>query len=197
MLAVELGSSLAALVGRKLASFTNAAVVVADFDQWTASPGSFDTVVAATSFHWLEPSSRVARCAALLRPGGSLAIIETRWGVGVSDDPFVTASQICYAHWTADHDPAFRQVRPEEVTPVCLDATMPEIAVVAHHRYLVAREYSAAGYCDLLSTFSDVLVLAPCSRAGFLACISNLIDSEFGGKVVRNDLYDLSVARRV
>jgi hypothetical protein len=83
------------------------------------------------------------------------------WGVGVSDDPFVTASQICYAHWTADHDPAFRQVRPEEVNSASLPRRdHAEIAVVAHHRYLVAREYSAAGYCDLLSTFSDVLVLA-------------------------------------
>ena len=196
LLAVELGSSLAAVARRKLARFADADVVVADFDDWTASAGSFDAVVAATSFHWLNPSSRVAKCAALLRPGGALAIIETRWGVAVRDDPFFSASQTCYAHWTPDHDPAFRQVRPEDVTPVCLDATVPELVTVAHRRYLVAREYSTAAYRDLLSTFSNVLVLESHSRAGFLACISNLIDSQFGGKVVRNDLYDLSVARR-
>jgi SAM-dependent methyltransferase len=196
LLAVEVGPNLAAVATRKLARFADADVLVADFDDWTASAASFDAVVAATSFHWLNASSRVAKCAALLRPGGALAIIETRWGVAVGDDPFFSATQTCYARWTPDHDPKFRQLRPEDVTPTCLDAGTPELVTVAHRRCIVAREYSAAAYCDILSTFSNVLVLDATLRAGLLACVSNLIDSQFGGKVVRNDLYDLSVARR-
>jgi SAM-dependent methyltransferase len=196
LLAVELGENLAAVARRRLACFADAEVLVADFDDWTGEAASFDAVVAATSFHWLNASTRVAKCAALLRPGGALAIIETHWGVAVRDDPFFSASQTCYAHWTPDHDPTFRQVRPEDVTLVCLDATEPEFVAIAHRRYVVVREYSTAAYRDLLSTFSNVLVLDAHSRAGFLACISNLIDSQFGGKVVRNDLYDLSVVRR-
>jgi SAM-dependent methyltransferase len=196
LLAVELGPNLAALATRKLARFPDADVLVADFDDWTTSAASFDAVVAATSFHWLDASSRVAKCAALLRPGGALAIIETCWGVGAGDDPFFVASQACYARWTPDHDPKFRQPRAEDVTPICLGAMRPELVVIAHRRCVVAREYSSAAYCELLSTFSNLLFLDPASRAGFLACISNLIDSQFGGKVIRNDLYDLSVARR-
>lgn len=195
LLAVELGSSLAAVTRRKLAPFANAHVLVADFDHWLAAPASFDAIVAATSFHWLEPSSRLAKCASLLRPGGTLAIVETRWGVAVDDDPFFAAIQSCYARWTPDHDSALRQLRPEDVTPFGLDSTVPEFATVAHRRHLVAHAYGTADYCELLSTFSDVLVLEARSRSGFLACVWNLIDSQFAGKVVRNDLYDLSVLR--
>jgi hypothetical protein len=40
-------------------------------------------------------------------------------------------------------------------------------------------------------------MLEASARRGFLACISSLIDAQLGGKVVRNDLYDLSLLRRV
>ncbi len=196
LLAVELGSSLAAVTRRKLAPFPHANVLVADFDHWSAAPESFDAVVAATSFHWLDPSSRLAKCAWLLRPGGSLAIVETRWGVAFGADPFFAAIQACYARWTPNHDPGYRQLRPEDVTPFGLDSTVPEFATVAHRRYVVTRVYSPAAYCELLSTFSDVLALEAPSRSGFLACVSNLINFQFSGTVARNDLYDLSVLRR-
>lgn len=195
LFAVELGFSLAAVARRKLACFADAEVLVADFDEWIEAAGSFDSVIAATSFHWLNASSRIAKCAALLRPGGTLAVIETRWGVAAHDDPFFAASQTCYARWTPNHDPAFRQVRPQDVRPVCLGLGLPELATIAHRRHVVAREYRTAAYRDLLSTFSDVLILEPHLRAGLLACISELIEYRFGARVVRNDLYDLSVAQ--
>lgn len=195
LVVVELGPNLAAVVRRKLSHFEHADVVVADFDRWEASPASFDVVVAATAFHWLDPSTRVARCAAILRSGGSLAIVQTRWGVAQGDDPFFVASQACYSRWDPNHDPSFRQATPDDVSPPCIDS-IPAFAEVTHRRYLCARRYSAVTYCDLLSTFSDVLALEEECRARFLTCISSLIDSQFGGSIVRHDLYDLCIARR-
>jgi SAM-dependent methyltransferase len=187
---------LAEVARRNLSRFEHAEVVVADFDRWDAPPASFDVVVAATAFHWLDPSTRVARCAAILRPGGSLAIVHTRWGEAQEDDPFFTASQTCYSRWHPNYDPTFQQTRPEDVARPCIDLAIPVFAHVAHRRYTCAREYSAATYCELLGTFSDVLTLEERRRNGFLACISSLIDSQFGGRIVRHDLYDLCVARR-
>jgi len=195
LLAVELGSNLAALTRRNLASVANTEVVVANFDDWRGASEAFDAVVAATSFHWLNPSTRVGKCASLLRPGGALAVVETRWGVAVGQDPFFTASQTCYARWTPNRDPAWRQVRPEDVVPMRLDAD-PDMVMVAQRRYVVERTYTSSEYSDLLSTFSDVLVLERATREGFLNSMTTLIDSRFGGQVTRHDLYDLSVARR-
>jgi len=196
LVAVERGPNLAEVARRNLSRFEHAEVVVADFDRWDAPPASFDVVVAATAFHWLDPSTRVARCAAILRPGGSLAIVHTHWGEGQSDDPFFTASQACYSRWHPNYDPTFQQTSPEDVERPCIDLAIPEFAHVAHRHYTCAREYSAATYCELLGTFSDVLVLEERRRTGFLACMSSLIDSQFGGRIVRHDLYDLRIARR-
>jgi SAM-dependent methyltransferase len=196
LLAVELGSNLAAVTRRNLAPFANTEVIVANFDDWSGASGTFDAVVAATSFHWLNPSTRVGKCASLLRPGGALAVIETRWGVAVGQDPFFAASQTCYARWTPKHDPVVRQVRPEDVVPMRLDTADPEFVMVAQRRYVVERTYTSSEYSDLLSTFSDVLVLQPATREGFLNSMTRLIDSRFGGQVTRHDLYTLSVAQR-
>jgi trans-aconitate methyltransferase len=196
LVAVERGPNLAEVARRKLSRFADAQVVTADFDRWEA-PAAFDAVVAATSFHWLDPSTRVARCAAILRPGGSMAIVQTRWGVAQGHDPFFAASQTCYSKWDPNHDPTFRQKRPEDVAHPCVELTAPRFEDVVHRRYLCEREHSAATYCDLLRTFSDVLALDEERRVGFLDCMSSLIDRQFGGRIVRHDMYDLCVARRV
>lgn len=197
LVALERGPNLAEVARRNLSRFADAQVVTADFDRWEAPPASYDVVVASTSFHWLDPSTRLARCAAILRPGGSIAIVHTRWGVALGDDPFFAPSQACYSQWDPYHDPTFRQTRPEDVAHPCVELTAPSFEDVVHRRYICEREHSAATYCDLLGTFSDVLALDEGRRVGFLDCMSRLIDSQFGGRIVRHDMYDLCVARRV
>jgi SAM-dependent methyltransferase len=197
LVAVERGPRLAELVRRKLSRFEYVEVVTADFDHWSTHPGSFNVVIAATSFHWLDPSTRMARCATLLRPGGRLAVVQTRWGVAQGDDPFFVASRICYSRWRPNDDQSFRQPRPADVPDPCRELTAHQFGKPVHRRYLCAREYSAAAYCALLSTFSDVLMLDVGHRVGFLSCISDLINSQFGGSVVRHDMYDLCIAPRL
>jgi SAM-dependent methyltransferase len=197
LVAVELGSKLAAVARRNLSRFNHAEVVVADFDEWPLPDTPFDLVVTATAFHWLDPDTRIRKCADALLPGGTLAIVDTRWGVGDGDDPFFAASQPCWARWDPDHDPAFRAPRPEDIPEQRDDLSSSGLfEQITLRRYVCAREYTAAGYCDLLGTFSNVLVLDEPSRIGLLACIADLIQSGFGGTVVRHDLYDLWLARK-
>jgi SAM-dependent methyltransferase len=196
LVAVELGANLARVARRNLARFEQVEVVVADFDKWPLPLEPFDLVVAATSFHWLDPTTRIPRCARALRPDGALAIVETRWGVGSGDDPFFRESQSCYAGWDPDHDPAFRPPKPEELADRYEDfETSRVFDLIAHRRYRCEQEYNAAQYCDLLGTFSNIRAFEEQSRRGFLACIANLIESHFDGRVVRHDLYDLWLAR--
>ena len=193
---VELGSNLAEVVRRKLAPFEHAEVVTADFDDWVLPVEPFDMVVAATAFHWLDPARRVRKCAEALRPGGALAIIETHWGLGHGDDKFFAESQSCYARWDADHNPAFRPPTLEELSEERDDLASSQLfSQIMHSRYLCDREYDAVQYCDLLGTFSNVLAFDERTRSGFLACIADLIESRFGGRIVRHDLYDLWLAR--
>ena len=75
--ALELGPRLAQVARRKLATFPSVCVVNAAFEKWPLPAEPFDLVVAATSFHWLDPAVRIAKPASALRPGGALAVIST------------------------------------------------------------------------------------------------------------------------
>jgi SAM-dependent methyltransferase len=51
---------------------------------------TFDAVVAATSFHWLEQAVALPKLGALLRPGGWAAIWWTVFSAPYRDDPLLT-----------------------------------------------------------------------------------------------------------
>jgi len=47
---------------------------VAKFEDWDPAGRSFDAVVAAQAWHWVDPVAGAARAVAVLRPGGRLAV---------------------------------------------------------------------------------------------------------------------------
>ncbi len=194
--ALEPGTELAAIARAKLAAYPDAAVVELRFEDYDLPAEPFDLVVSATAFHWVDPRIRVAKSAMALKPGGFLAIIHTHWGVGEERDPFGTQSQSCYEQWDPETEPGF-------VLPVIADlpATNAELddspcfGSIEHRLYEQPNHYSTAGYLDLLRTFSNIQGLAPAAREGLLTCLGQLLDGEFGGKLVRSDTRELWLAR--
>jgi SAM-dependent methyltransferase len=51
---------------------------VAKFEEWDPAGRTFDAVVAAQAWHWVDPVAGAAKAAAVLRPGGRLAVF---WNV--------------------------------------------------------------------------------------------------------------------
>jgi SAM-dependent methyltransferase len=47
---------------------------VAKFEEWDPAGRVFDTLIAAQTWHWIDPSAGAAKAAAVLRPGGRLAL---------------------------------------------------------------------------------------------------------------------------
>src|SRR5688572_23100528 len=197
IVAVELGQDLATIARDRLSGYGNVEVVIADFDSWTIS-ATFDVVVAATSFHWLDPLTRVVKCRSAMKPDGALAVIETRWGVWIGlDDPFFDRSQGCYSQWDPAHDPSFWHPSPADVET--MRGELEESGLfgeVQQRRYVAKRTYSRAQFLQLINTYSTVQSWPQVQRDGFLQCMAKLIDEEFGGDVERFDLYDLCIATR-
>jgi len=54
------------------------AVEVAAFEEWDPSGRTFDVLVAGTTWHWIDAARGAAKAAAVLRPGGRLALF---WNV--------------------------------------------------------------------------------------------------------------------
>jgi SAM-dependent methyltransferase len=52
---------------------TGVQVEVSRFEEWDASGRDFDTVVAGTAWHWVDPVAGAVKAAQVLRPGGRLA----------------------------------------------------------------------------------------------------------------------------
>lgn len=196
LVALERGPNLARLLAGNVAPFPRVRAVVADFDEWDAAEDEFDIVVAATAFHWLDPSTRAAKCARLLRPGGALAVVTTHWGAGARDDRFADEVQACYAQWDPAYDPSYRPPTPDELPQ--RNDELEESGLfddVVHRRYFWPRTYGARAYCDLLGTFSNVLAFDENRRTRFLACVFELIEKRFDGSIVRTDVHDLWLAR--
>ena len=47
---------------------------VATFEDWDPGGRTFDAVIAAQAWHWVDPAAGAAKAAAVLRPGGRLAV---------------------------------------------------------------------------------------------------------------------------
>jgi len=187
--AVELGSELAAVARRNLPTVD---VTVADFDTWELPPPTYDLVLSATAFHWLDPATRVQRCAQVLRPGGVLAVVSTHHIAGGSEQLFVDI-QRCYDRFTDDPEkgglPPASAV-PEDSSEVDRSGLF---GPVTFRRYEWEVTYSAAGYLELLSSYSGHRALTAERRDGLYDCLRALIEGN-GGTVTKRYLTQLSAA---
>ena len=68
-------------------------IVGAPFEDAHLSPSSFDLVVAATAFHWLDPGPTLPKIVSILRPGGWLALWWNVFGDPDLPDPFHDATE--------------------------------------------------------------------------------------------------------
>jgi SAM-dependent methyltransferase len=188
--AVELGPRMAAIAAAK----TGARIVVADFDSWAGPRGGFDLVVSATAFHWLDPDTRLARIADLLRPGGALATIDTYHVLGGSEAFFAAAQRAIYPRWLPGVDPAERRPMAEEIRHSRDLERGGLFGPTTFHRRTWDADYPTADYLDLLRTYSATLDLPPRTRHGFLHDIGTLIDTRHGGRITKRYLTELRVA---
>ncbi|MFI7342986.1 class I SAM-dependent methyltransferase [Streptomyces sp. NPDC050085] len=197
IVAVELGAEQAQVARRRLADHPGVDVVVADFEQWPLPPEPFDLLLAATSWHWIDPHARVARAAAALRPGGTLATVFTHHIKGGTEE-FFAASQACYERYDPTTPPGIT-LRPASEIPY--DGT--ELAASAafgaptFHRYEWDATYTTDQYLDLISTYSGHRDLDAVARAALYDCLAALIDHRHGGRITKRHLTELRLARRL
>jgi len=191
---VELGPSLAEVARARLAAFPNVAIVVGDFDTWHGEPGSFDGAVAFTSFHWLDPETRFARIAAVLRDGGLLAVVATHHVLPDDGDTFFRDVQADYRA-VKPEDPASWQDAPPHpgtVRPFTFDEDLFE--PVAHHRYQHDIEYTADDYLAVLSTYSDHIAMPADRREELFERIRRRIEPR--GSVKKTYFWTLDAATK-
>jgi SAM-dependent methyltransferase len=193
IVAVEPGANMAAVLRRNLAGLA-AAVVVSRFETWPLPAEPFDVVLAATSFHWLDPAVRAGRAADALRPGGVLAVVETHHVAG-GDTGFFLAMQACYERWGPPGPPLLAAADvPADASDV--DGS-GRFGPTGWRSYEWELSYSTAEYLDVIMTYSGHRALPPDRRRALLRCLADLIDGRYGGRVTKRYLTRLRLARRI
>ena len=192
--ALDLGAELAAIARRKLGGHPNARVVVGAFEEWALPSERFDAVVSATAFHWVDPAIRVAKSAMALRPGGCVAIIETR-RFPLGDEAFLAALWECHAAWEPDAQPPRGPTADERAESQSEIEASGLFGPVVWRRYDAEHRLSREDYLELIMTFSNVLALEPARQSGLLRCIGELLDRQPDGGIGELIFNFLVVAR--
>ena len=200
ILCVELGENLAAVARRNLAVYPRAEVQIGDFEEWPLEAGTFDLAISATAFHWLDPAVAYRKVARALKPGGAIALF---WDVHVHSDAsgeFFEAAQEIYEREAPEivgPEDAKGLPRPDEVpdrTGEIEGSGLFDGVITRSYRW--DESYDAAGYLRVLNTYSGHGSLDYASRERLFRGISDLIESRFGGRIVKCYLTTLYVARR-
>ncbi len=131
------------------------------FEEWSAPSQSFDAVLAATSFHWLDPHTRCAAIARLLKPQGKIILL-------------YNASPQPNAEIQAQLQPVYEQYAPELINFEDLQTQQHNIETISQslitsgyftdltvQQAIADLNYTYEDYLSLLSTFSPYIALAP------------------------------------
>ncbi|MFG1925142.1 class I SAM-dependent methyltransferase [Cryptosporangium sp. NPDC048952] len=192
--ALEPGAELSALARRRLASNSNVDVVSSTFEQWDDSGRRFDLLVAASSWHWVDPAVGWQRAHDLLRPEGWMAVLD-HVVVRRLDEPEMYAG-------TADLHEQFSPGNPGwGHPPLEEDATVPDLdsrfGPTIVRWYPTVQWLDGNGVADLLRTTSLYRALEPDVREPLLDAISERVRTRMGDHVPRRYLTVLRLAQRV
>jgi SAM-dependent methyltransferase len=199
ILCVELGENLASVARRRLAAYPQVEVRTGAFEDWPEERSAFDLAVSVEAFHWLDQTNAYRKIARALRPGGAIALFWNRHVQSDKSERFFEAAQEIYERETPeivkpeDHKGL---PRPDEISGrvevVSETGLFDEVTV---RKYRWDAEYDTDSYIRLLSTYSGHINLEGAARERLFRGIAELIDAEFGGRIIKGYLTVLYVAR--
>jgi len=201
--AVEPGAELAEVARQRLLAFPNVAIETSTFESWDPHDRRFDLLVAASSWHWIDPNIGWRRAHDVLRPGGRMAVLG-HVVVRQPDAPEVYAAtadlheQFAPGNPDWGHPPLEADVRatsqgwgpPNEDHDGLFGPTIV-------HWYPMVQHFDGAGFADLLRTLSPYRRLDPSVREPLLEAIAERIRTQLGDTATRCYLCVLRIGQRL
>ena len=167
---------------------------------------SFDLAVAASSFHWIDEETGLAKVAAALRPGGWAALWWTHSGAEEQLSPFQRALRPA-----VDELLAARGIELEESPAVSagggprfgldVDGRSESLADasferIEHELIPWSHTWDAAGIGALFASFSPIIRLDDETRAAVVETVQAVAERDFDGRVELPILTSLYTGRR-
>lgn len=161
----------------RLAAAKGIRVEQATFEDWQSAGHEFDLVVFAQSFHWVDPRPALQKVAAILRPGGRLALLANRIVPTTPTQQDLDEINADYVDVTATSI-----VNAERDVVVLIE----ECGFSIERRTCVEQiHYAGEDYLNLVFTYSNRLVLDPTAQAELRSRLARRIGT--AGVDARND----------
>jgi SAM-dependent methyltransferase len=200
ILCIELGENMAALARRNLRLYPQAEVRTGAFEEWPLQRGAFDLAISATAFHWLDKAIAYPKVAAALVPGGAISLFWNEHVHSDASEDFFEAAQKIYEREAPEI------VGPEDYKGLPRPDEVPDrtgeiqntglFGEVITRSYQWDVPYDAETYLRVLNTYSGHRSLPADTRERLFRGIADLIDTEYGGRIVKGYLTTLYVAPR-
>ncbi|MCD4706659.1 MAG: class I SAM-dependent methyltransferase [Candidatus Sabulitectum sp.] len=172
---IDIGCDLVAIVSDKLRGYSKVQVVVSSFEDLDSGGKLYDLIIAATSFHWIDPDVAYVKSSSLLKSSGALAVFSnTHAG---KNDGFFAEVQKVYQIFAPSVTGSAKKATA--IQPECFEEPVSLC-------YPWSVEYTTEQYLDLLSTYSDHISLPETDRNALFAGIAGLINDKYDGRVLKN-----------
>lgn len=188
-LAVELGEHLCATMRRKYGGRPNFRIVNDDFITHDFGGRRFDLIYSAATIQWIPEDIAFSKTFALLKPGGTLAMMLTRGDYRTPNGALYDAIQEQYAQFYRPATPYTHGGFRYESAP---DYGYADFERREFHgaRVMTADEYVA--YCG---THCDHIVIPEPYKTGLIEGLRRIV-REAGDRIVFSDTHILYLARK-
>jgi SAM-dependent methyltransferase len=200
--AVEPGTEMAALARHRLAAFRNVRVETSTFELWADGGRRFDAVVAASAWHWVDPSIGWPKAHAVLHPGGWMALLGNIV-VRRPGEPEVYAEtadvheRACPGNPDWGHPPLEDDVRATSEGWGMVEDPGPLFGPTIVRWYPTVQWLNGEAFADLLRSTSVYRRLEGEVREPLLDAIAERIRTRMGDRAPRRYLSVLRVGQRV
>ncbi len=200
--AIEPGVEMADIARHRMARSSNVTIETATFEEWDVQDRRFDLIVAASSWHWIDPSIGWARAHSVLRPAGWLALLG-HVVIRRTDEPEVYAETADLHEHFSPGNPDWGHPPVEEEMRATSDGWGPPnedgdglFGPTVVRWYPMVQHFDGEGFADLLRTLSPYRRLGASVREPLLDAIAQRIRTDLDDHATRHYLTVLRAGQR-
>jgi hypothetical protein len=192
---------MASVATDRLAAFPNVHVETSSFEDWLDRGRRFDLLVAAASWHWVDPSIGWPKAHRVVCPGGWMALIG-HVVIRNATEPEVYEQTADLHEQFAPGNPGWGHPPLESDVRATSSGWGPDIDSGGLFGETIVRWYPTVqwfdgnGFADLLRTTSLYRPLDPDVREPLLDAIAERIRNQMGNRVARRHLCGMRIGQR-
>jgi SAM-dependent methyltransferase len=199
--AIEPGADMAALARQHLATYGNVNIETSTFEDWDDRGRRFDVLVAASAWHWVDPSIGWQKAHHLLSSGGWMAllghvVVRRRAEPEVYAETADLHERFSPGNRDWGHPPLEDDVRSTDEGWGLVDGPGGLFGPTIVRWYPTVQWFNGEGFADLLRTQSPYRRLDQDVRERLLNAIAERIRSRMGDRASRRYLSVLRVGQR-